>query len=553
MSQELLNVSLSVDKEEMRELIKKITSGEWRLYLPQFQRDFEWDEDDIRYFIDSIIRNLPVGSIILWKPLRKIEDDPFAVPLIDTNKESFHGESYYILDGQQRLTSLLLLYAGWKITRIGSEISRNTISYVPTQNKLIIGERGGINLSNLVRGYLDGKFDGVVGSYPSYKELLEKVVRRIIEYKIPIYTIKTLTESNDVLSEMAEAFVRINKAGVRIGTVELMLSFLAGTVGGEFGKGIRKIHEGIRDFNLDLNILIRFILSNFGIKQTVFSNVDQFGSSVKNVNFDEDVLCRSEKSIKLLRELLRNEFGLDDCRVIPSRVSLIPIAKYFFEKQLTSIEDLNDEDKLAIANWFIIVNMKGHYSTSTNSRLEKDLEVIKKNPQKFPYDQLMNNVGEKHKIKESDIEKGNSVNVLKKQGSPYLFLLYVLLIKENAEDLDGGLLRAKKYSDLHRHHIFPRDLFNKSDMAPDDPDEREIYISGLGNITFLGSSLHERIPKESPEAEPSQYLPKFPTLQKHFIPFREELWRLEKFDEFKEERVKEIYKAAKKHFPQIVE
>jgi len=34
------------------------------------------------------------------------------------------------------------------------EISRNTISYVPTQNTLIIGERGGINLSSLVRGYL---------------------------------------------------------------------------------------------------------------------------------------------------------------------------------------------------------------------------------------------------------------------------------------------------------------------------------------------------------------------------------------------------------------
>jgi len=97
-----------------------------------------------------------------------------------------------------------------------------------------------------------------------------------------------LTESSSVLGEMADAFVRINKTGVRIGTVELMLSFLAGMVSGEFSKEVRKIYSEIKDFNLDLNVLIRFILSNFGIKQTIFSNVDQFGRSVKDIKFDED-------------------------------------------------------------------------------------------------------------------------------------------------------------------------------------------------------------------------------------------------------------------------
>jgi len=553
LSQELLNISLSVDKEELRELIKKVMSGEWRLYLPQFQRDFEWDEEDIRFFFDSIIRNLPVGSIILWKPVRKIEDDPFAIPLTDTNEASLQGRSFYLLDGQQRLTSLLLLYTRWKITRMGEEISTNTISYVPVQNKLIIGERGGVNLSNLFKGYLDGKLDSVIESYPGYKEILEKVVRRIIEYKIPVYTIETFTENNSVLGEMANAFVRVNKAGLRIGTVELMLSFLAGTVGGEFSKGIRELHKEVKDFDIDLNVLIRFILSNSGIKQTVFSNVEQFRSNVERIKFDEDTLRRSEKSIKLVREFLREEFGLDGCKMVPSRVSLITIAKCFYEKQLASVESLGDGDRKAIANWFVTVNMKGHYSTSTNSKLQKDLEVIEKNPQNFPYDQLMSNMNERRKIKESDIERGNSVNVLKRQGLQYLFLLYVLLIRENVEDLDGSILRAKKYSDLDKHHIFPREVLNGYDVAPDDPDEKETFMSGLGNITFISSSQHERIPKEMPDAEPIQYLSKFPTLQRHFIPTQKELWKLEKFEEFKQERIKDIYEAAKKHFPQIVE
>jgi len=550
---ELLDVSLSVEKEELRELIKKVTRGEWRLYLPQFQRDFEWYEDDIRHFLDSIIRNLPVGSIILWKPAWRIEDDPFATPLMDIRGGGLHEESFYLLDGQQRLTSLLLLSNGWKITRRGSEISRSVISYVPAQNKLIVGGKVGIDLSALLRGYLEGRFDNVIKFYEKYRETLENVVRRIVEYDMPIYVVKTLTEGSRVLGEMAEAFVRINKAGVRIGIVELMLSFLAGMVSGEFSKRVRRLYEGVKDSNLDLNVLIRFVLSNFGVKQTVFSNVDQFKSNVDKVRFDEDVLSRSERSIKLVRALLREELGLDDYRIVPSKVSIIPIAKYFYERQLASIDELSGEDRRAIAGWFVVANMKGRYSASVNSRLQEDLEVVLKSPRGFPYDQLMDRMGERRKIREADVEKGNGVNVLKRQGLQYLFLLYVLLMKEGAEDLDGKLLRAKRYSDLDKHHIFPREVLDRYDIPPDDPDEKEVFVSGLGNITFVGSSLHEGIPKEMPDAEPSHYLPMFPALLTHFIPTQKELWEPGRFEEFKQERVKEIYKAAKRHFPQVVE
>jgi hypothetical protein len=550
---ELLDVSLSVEKRELRELIKKVTRGEWRLYLPQFQREFEWDADDIRHFLDSIIRNLPVGSIILWKPAGRIED-PFAVPLADTVEAGPGGKSFYLLDGQQRLTSLLLLYNGWKLTRMGDEISKDVISYVPAQNKLIVGEKGGIDLSALFRGWLEGEFRRVVESYaPKYREALENVVRRIVEYEIPIYVVETLTEDSGVLGEMAEAFVRINKAGVRIGTVELMLSFLAGMVSGEFSKEVRRLHKGVKDFNLDLNVLVRFVLSNFGVKQTVFSNVEQFKSSVEKVRFDEDVLRRSEMSINLVRALLREELGLDDCRIVPSKVSLIPIAKYFYERQLASINELSDEDRRAIAGWFVVANMKGRYSASVNSRLQEDLEVVAKSPRVFPYDQLMDRMGERREIREADVEKGNGVNVLKRQGLQYLFLLYVLLMKEGAEDLDGKLLRAKRYSDLDKHHLFPREVLDRYDIPPDDPDEKEVFVSGLGNITFVDSKLHKRIPKEAPDAEPSHYLPNFPALLTHFIPTQKELWKPERFEEFKQERVKEIYKAAKRHFPQVVE
>ncbi|MEM3715137.1 MAG: DUF1524 domain-containing protein [Nitrososphaeria archaeon] len=146
------------------------------------------------------------------------------------------------------------------------------------------------------------------------------------------------------------------------------------------------------------------------------------------------------------------------------------------------------------------------------------------------------------KIRKVDIEKGNSVNVLKKQGQQYLFLLYILLAKSKAEDLDGSIITSRSYNDLHRHHIFPRNIINESGMAPDEPDEKEIYISGLGNITFISENLHETLPDNE---EPIEYLPKYPPLQKHFIPEGKNLWKLENYEKFKQARIKKYTPTQK--------
>jgi len=550
MSQELLSVDLNVEKGDVRELVNRIMRGEWCIYLPQFQRIFEWDSEDVRYFFDSIIRNLPVGSIILWEPAGRIEEDPFATPLIDIEKRIAYRKSYYLLDGQQRLTALLLLYNGWKIIRGGEEVKLDdVISYVPAQNKLIRGSRGGVDISQLFKAYIDGRIDSATKDYPSYKNELEEVARRIVEYRIPYYIITTLSESDKVLAEMADAFIRINKAGIRIGTIELMLSFLAGTVSGEFRSEMRSLYKKFEKYDIDLNILIRFVLSNFGVKQTVFSNVDQFKSSVKNVKFREDILLRSEKAIELTMDFLYTELGLSSCKIIPSRVSLVPVATYFYEKNVHSMSDLSEAERRNIASWFIIVNMKGYYSSSTNTKLERDLEIIREKPTTFPYDNLKGNLGERCKLRKAEIEKGNDINVLKKQGLQHLFLLYVLLVKEKAEDLDGRLLSSKPYQEMHRHHIFPREILSSSEIAPDDPDEREVFISGLGNITFVSEQLHEEMVHD----EPSEYLPNCKALWTHFIPYERDLWKLKNFEEFKRARIENIYRAAKKVFPEVVE
>ena len=87
----------------------KIFYGEYSLYywihlllsqnirLPKYQRTFVWDEDGV----DDLIQSL--------------RDGQFIPPVtIGAYREAEHGKvTNYIIDGQQRLTSILLSYIGY--------------------------------------------------------------------------------------------------------------------------------------------------------------------------------------------------------------------------------------------------------------------------------------------------------------------------------------------------------------------------------------------------------------------------------------------------------
>lgn len=98
-----------------------------RTKIPMFQRDFVWSDEQTARLIDSIIKGFPIGAFIFWQTrdeLRHIRNIG-NIDLPDTPK----GESrQYVLDGQQRITSLYAVRKGVRITREGDEIDYKRIS-----------------------------------------------------------------------------------------------------------------------------------------------------------------------------------------------------------------------------------------------------------------------------------------------------------------------------------------------------------------------------------------------------------------------------------------
>lgn len=82
------------------QLIQRVRTS--RLALPDFQRDFVWNPSRVVELLDSVSRQWPIGSLLLLSG-----PQPFAIKSIESGPTINNGElDLYVLDGQQRLTSL---------------------------------------------------------------------------------------------------------------------------------------------------------------------------------------------------------------------------------------------------------------------------------------------------------------------------------------------------------------------------------------------------------------------------------------------------------------
>ena len=103
-------------KETIRKFVNYINNpghlgGFW---LPNIQRPFVWNEEQIERLYDSILREYPIGTLLIWKNKSKIKHRKFIDNWVDTinllqfNVPINENQKMLVLDGQQRMQSLFI-------------------------------------------------------------------------------------------------------------------------------------------------------------------------------------------------------------------------------------------------------------------------------------------------------------------------------------------------------------------------------------------------------------------------------------------------------------
>lgn len=110
------------------DLLRDVEIG--RIGLPDLQRQFVWKDSKVRDLLDSMLRGFPIGYVILWSSPEDYEN----TKTIGNNEKTFKKPDDLVIDGQQRLTSLLAAIKGLKVKDKNFKERRIRICYNPIES-----------------------------------------------------------------------------------------------------------------------------------------------------------------------------------------------------------------------------------------------------------------------------------------------------------------------------------------------------------------------------------------------------------------------------------
>ena len=230
---------------------------EQSLTIPQFQRKFIWREGQVKSLIDSISRSYPIGSLLLLdkKPELELasrsiqveisEDYPPSDLLMNDNQDIATEVEAYILDGQQRTTSIARVFlnshpikvfyfdlrAMWDLrgneetSWIKTRKRGKTNSDRKDRNRLIRADvcldqrKADIYVSEYMEDY-DPEFNENRKAAREAAAYVKGVFETIRNYKIPVISI----ERDSGLESVCRVFETINSTGTRLRTFDLAVA-----------------------------------------------------------------------------------------------------------------------------------------------------------------------------------------------------------------------------------------------------------------------------------------------------------------------------------------
>lgn len=363
-------------------LLNEIRNGE--LALPDLQRDFVWEEDQIRTLLDSIMRDYPFGSLLFWNTqfLDVVYRD-FATfyksgQTFDTLVKKAGEKKLMVLDGQQRLQSLYLAFSG---TYDGRRLYFNVTSGSDSDSDDEATQRYRFEFwrddepnrpKRLARvadvvgwadRYEDDEIDEFVAAVPLEGDE-ERLARRNLRLLRRIFTrdlVPITMIDNDVIkpeqakttNEILDIFVRVNSGGTRLSRSDLMFSLIKTkwVRAREHFDALQAQLDKIGVAEVDKDFIIRGLLT--------ISDV----STKFDVNVVEKHWELMESKFPVLDKALRS--AIDFCRSADVRIlsssllrpvaTLFPVVYYLSRQKNCSVPD-SERGSLRTLIYFLLYN-----------------------------------------------------------------------------------------------------------------------------------------------------------------------------------------------------
>jgi hypothetical protein len=352
-------------------------------------------------------------------------------------------------------------------------------------------------------------------------------IGNLLNIKETQFHIDEVTGEDKSVDEVVEIFNRVNSGGTKLSKGDLALAKICAEwpEAREQMKGmLAKWRQS--GFYFKLEWLLRCV-NALVTGESLFSHLRYV-----DIEAIKKGLSRSERRINAILNLISGRLGLDHNRVLGSKYAFPILVKYLDDNK-GIFNDSKERDKLLF--WYIHTLIWGHYSGSTESKLSKDLNLLK---QENGLDKL---IDELRKNRGSLIVEPRDF-ISWSKGSRFYPLLYMLTRVQSAKDLETGIELKKSnlgiMNSLEVHHIFPKAQLYKYGYD-------RAQVNAVANFMFLTKETNLIISNSLPEEYFEKFENKNPgVLQSQWIPMDKELWKTENYLQFLEKRRELLAKAS---------
>ncbi|MCC6484742.1 MAG: DUF262 domain-containing protein [Armatimonadetes bacterium] len=505
--------------------------------LPEFQRGYVWNRDQVRGLMHSLYRKHPVGSLLVWvtktTDARSRGDNPTPV-----------GTVQLLLDGQQRITTLYGITKGkppkffdgnaQAFTGLHFNIETEEFKFY-SQLEMRDNPRW-IDVTKLMRDGV-GEIIGALYSKEDLHPKMETYIARITALgmikEIDLHIEQVVGEDKTV-DVVVDIFNRVNSGGTKLSTGDLALAKICAQWP-EARIEMKRCLDRWRDagFHFRLEWLLRNV--------NAIVTGEALFSALKDTPASEiaDGLKKAEKAVNVILNMISGRLGLDHDRVLGSKGSLPLLARYIAVRG-GKVEGHRERDKLLF--WYVHTLLWGRYAGSSETVLNQDLRLIESGN----LDDLINGLrASRGDLRIDPVDfSGSSL------GARFYPMLYMLTRVYGARDWDTGLELSEnllgKFSSLHVHHIFPKAQLYKRGYCRSDVNAVANFCfqtqdSNLGIGDRLPHEYFEEVERRNPGALASQW-----------IPMDKELWRMDRYLDFLAARRELLATAANKFLESLL-
>jgi len=528
-------------KDDLGKILERAASGE--IQLPEFQRDYVWDDDDVSSLLASITQGYPIGAILTLEKGGEVSFKPRPLEGCTAGPDSVEE---FLLDGQQRITSLnqaltskmpvkTLTKRGTKVERyyyvdiekaVAGHDMDEAIIGVPKDRviRTNFGRDVVLDLSTPEREYKERMFplNKIFDSrdwgnkWREYaktndedidhleRSFYDTVIKRVERYQVPIIKLK----KKNGRAAICQVFEKVNVGGKKLDAFELVTAIYAGDdfdlredwLGADDAAGGRKQRiEGERG---ERQVVSQVASTDFLQACTVLHTRQRRITKEKEGATGKElpaISCKRESLLQLPLEAYKahadsiekgfretsnffNERKIYQHKDVPYPPQMVTLSAVF---AILGPDGLNDAVRSKLDRWFWCTTFGELYGSSTESRIAYDVPEL--------VDWCRGGDSLPRSVEDAYFQKSRLYSLRTRQSAAYKGLHALLMAKGCLDFVSGRRAEIATFfqDQLDIHHIFPQDWCKKQGIEPK-------VFNSIINKTPLSKRTNIRIGGDAP-------------------------------------------------------